>query len=150
MRETVRAVIVNSKKQVFLVQHRELDPINLGKWATPGGGLEYNDSSHIDGLKRELREEFGSDALQHLIFGPLLRVSRLVDRVDYFYGVHFGGESLIPQAQDEILETGWFKLEEAGYLNTFFGFEACLAKEVVQIFWSSERHYGQFYTSNRA
>jgi 8-oxo-dGTP pyrophosphatase MutT (NUDIX family) len=134
MRETIRAVIVNSKGQVFLVQHKEFDPINQGKWATPGGGLEQTDANHMDGLKRELSEEFGSDALDHFVFGPMVRVSRREDRVDYFYGVHFGGVSLAPQAPEEILEAGWFSLEDASRLNTFFGIEFSLAKEVVRLF----------------
>jgi 8-oxo-dGTP pyrophosphatase MutT (NUDIX family) len=134
MRETIRAIIVNSNRQVFLVQHKEIDPINQGKWATPGGGLEKTDPDHITALKRELREEFGSDALQYLVFGPMVRINRRVDRVDYFYGVRFGGVSLIPQAPDEILETRWFHLKDADQVNTFFGFEFSLAEEVVRSF----------------
>ena len=137
---------------MFLVQHKELDPIDQGKWATPGGGLEQTDSSHIDGLKRELREEFGSDALDHLVFGPMVRINRREDRVDYFYGVHFWGVSLAPQAPDEILEAGWFSLEAASRLNTFFGFEVVLAEEVVRLFcrtknWPSVKARGRSPTA---
>src|SRR3954464_793296 len=57
MRETVRAVIVDTQRRTFLVQHRERNPADLGKWGNPGGGVDKTDRDHIHALVRELSEE---------------------------------------------------------------------------------------------
>lgn len=56
-RVSIRAILCNNLGQICLI-HR----IKNGNayWTTPGGGLEVGES-HSDALKRELREEVGSE-----------------------------------------------------------------------------------------
>jgi len=134
MRETVRAVIVDKHQRIFLVQHREKNLGDTGKWGTPGGGIDQTDLDHAHALTRELSEEFGQQVLLQIEIGPKLRVNHRPDRVDYFYAVKFFGNSITPQVPDEILNFGWFTLREADDLKLFFGFEAELAAEVSKSF----------------
>lgn len=61
--------------------------------------------------------------------GQKLHVNHQSDRTDYFYFVKFFGNSVDPQVPEEILDFGWFKIEDADRLNLFFGFEAALAAQ---------------------
>lgn len=129
MRETVRAVIVDRNERVFLVQHRERNPADLGKWGNPGGGIDETDPSHLHALTRELTEEFGDNLAGQIQIGRKLRENLRPDRKDHFYCVLFEGEKISPQAPEEIMNSGWFTFEEAANLKLFFGFEAELALE---------------------
>ncbi len=128
MRETVRAVIVDKNKRTFLVQHQESNLANLGKWGTPGGGIDKTDLNHEQALTRELSEEFGKELLELTVIGPLLRSHYSTHRADHFYSVLFLGSAILPCAPDEIINSGWFSFSEAKNLNLFFGFEAELAQ----------------------
>ena len=50
MRETVRAVIVDKHQRIFLVQHREKNLGDTGKWGTPCGGIDQTDLDHSHAL----------------------------------------------------------------------------------------------------
>ncbi|MBK7963292.1 MAG: NUDIX hydrolase [Bdellovibrionales bacterium] len=129
MRETVRAVIVDQNHRTFLVQHRERNPADLGKWGNPGGGIDKSDKDHLQALTRELAEEFGAEIIGQIEIGAKLLVNHRPDRTDHFYTVRFFGSSISPQAPEEIMNFGWFTIDEAASLKLFFGFEAKLAAE---------------------
>lgn len=133
MRETVRAVIIDRNQRTFLVQHRERNHTDLGKWGNPGGGIDKTDLDHTQALMRELGEEFGEHVIRQIEIGPKLRVNHRPDRIDHFYFVKFFGNSLSPQVPEEIMNCGWFTLNEAANLKLFFGFEAELAAEAIEV-----------------
>ncbi|MBC8494631.1 NUDIX domain-containing protein [archaeon] len=56
----VKAFIVNSKEELFIVKRSSDDVQNPGLWELPGGRLNV-DESPFDGLKREVKEECGLD-----------------------------------------------------------------------------------------
>ncbi|MEQ1877675.1 MAG: NUDIX hydrolase [Bdellovibrionia bacterium] len=134
MRETVRAVIINRDLQTYLVQHKEKDPKDQGKWSTPGGGIEAGDSDHPACLLRELKEEFGEE------FAPLFRVGAKLfqsfrkDRVDHFYFVFYRGEELEPKVPDEVIKGHWFAKEELEKISLFFGFEPQLVGQAIGLY----------------
>lgn len=130
MRETVRAIILDQKNRIFLVQHRERNISDLGKWSSPGGGIDKADRDHLQALTRELTEEFGQKFVEQIKIGPKLRVNHQLDRIDHFYGVKFFGGDIHPQAPEEIMSFSWFTIEKAKDLKLFFGFEVELAVEV--------------------
>jgi 8-oxo-dGTP pyrophosphatase MutT (NUDIX family) len=132
VRTTVRAVIINSTGQVFLVQHNEHNPSDLGKWATVGGGLEEFDADYETCLKREIAEEFGEESLNNITVIEKLFVNRQSYREDHFYMVFFSGDNLEPVAGPEILNFKWFELNAISKLPFFFGFEPDLCQLAVQ------------------
>jgi 8-oxo-dGTP pyrophosphatase MutT (NUDIX family) len=133
LRETVRAILIDKFNRIFLVQHRELNPNDLGKWSTIGGGIDSQDQSEITCLKREIREEFGEHAVQNMIFGDKLTINRRIDRIDHFFLVKYCGNDLVPQVPDEIMNYGWFSVNEANDLPLFFGFETDLARAAIHL-----------------
>lgn len=133
MRETVRAVVINSQGQAFFVQHNERNPADLGKWSCIGGGLNYADQTHQDCLRREISEEFGPEAETWFTFGPKLFESRKPDRIDHFYLAHFNGEHLTPCSPAEILNHSWFEIGQLSHLSFFFGIEGRLAAEALRL-----------------
>ena len=51
-RVSVKALIVNDKKEILLIEEDD------GRWDLPGGGLNYNEDINSC-LKREIKEELG-------------------------------------------------------------------------------------------
>ncbi len=56
-RVSVKALILDETRTKFLIVQE-----NNGKWELPGGGLDWGESPDT-GLKREIREEMGLEAL---------------------------------------------------------------------------------------
>lgn len=56
----VRAVLHHAGR-FLLVQHNNKRPENIGKWGTPGGGVEPGDADLVEALRREMREEFETE-----------------------------------------------------------------------------------------
>src|SRR5574343_608829 len=54
---TQNIIIKNKDGKVLILKH------NTGKWLLPGGKINKGENS-IDGLKRELREEIGTDQFE--------------------------------------------------------------------------------------
>src|SRR6188508_1950732 len=55
IREAVRALVVDDDDRVLLVRFEFPDAT---RWALPGGGIDAGET-HLDALRRELREEIG-------------------------------------------------------------------------------------------
>jgi 8-oxo-dGTP diphosphatase len=55
IREAVRALVIDPAERVLLVR---FEFPTATRWALPGGGLEPGET-HLDALRRELREEIG-------------------------------------------------------------------------------------------
>jgi 8-oxo-dGTP pyrophosphatase MutT (NUDIX family) len=75
MRKAVRAVLIDPKERVLLVQFREPET-GARFWTTPGGGLDADETLE-DALRRELREEAG---LEEFEAGPIVWTRREVFR----------------------------------------------------------------------
>lgn len=131
MRKTVRAILMDQNQKFLFVQHNEANPSDMGKWATVGGGIDEKDQSHAEALEREIREEFEWSVPQDLIVGSLLHTSTRRDRTDFFYFVKINCEEFRIKDRSEVLAFKWFSLSETEALSFFFGFEAELARKVV-------------------
>lgn len=70
MELTIKAVLLNQKKQVLILKRAEKDDSNPGLWDLPGGGIE-NGETIKEALQREIREETGLEAQ----VGALIAVS---------------------------------------------------------------------------
>ena len=117
-RPSVRAVIVDDAKRLLLVQFR--NPVTDATWwATPGGGIEA-DESHEEALRRELAEEIG---LHEFEVGPLLWEhrhtipwsKRLVDIDNAIYLVRVPEHDAVPTIDVEaegVADFRWWTLEE--------------------------------------
>lgn len=63
-RQSARAILLNPRDQVLLIQHEDVAPVDPARpdllcyWATPGGGIEVGEHA-VDALRRELQEELG-------------------------------------------------------------------------------------------
>jgi len=57
----VRAVLTDAEGRLVLIKRTR--PGLVPYWTTPGGGMMLVDASPEDGLRRELREELGADAV---------------------------------------------------------------------------------------
>jgi 8-oxo-dGTP pyrophosphatase MutT (NUDIX family) len=127
-RTTVRAILIDSMDRLFLAQHNERDPQDLGKWGTVGGGLDEEDKDFLSCLKREIREEFGENAVLRMNFGSYLGIHERKDRVDHFFVIETKDTTLSTSQPEEILDTRFFTLAEVDDLRSrnllFFGIEA--------------------------
>ena len=59
-RQTVRAIILDSKKQVFMLYSKVFDDYTF-----PGGGIKTDEDDH-KALKREIKEELGADIIKDI------------------------------------------------------------------------------------
>ncbi|MBL7156452.1 MAG: NUDIX hydrolase [Candidatus Pacebacteria bacterium] len=75
-------VLKNKKNEVLILKHRK-----SGKWLLPGGRLNQKEK-WIDGLKREVKEEIGTNDFE--ITGILEVDNWIHDEIPY-YGVFFFG-----------------------------------------------------------
>lgn len=134
MRQSVRAVILNRSLQTFLVQYREKDKKDFGKWTTPGFYLDNANEDHAERLMKELKETFGEE------FGQLFRVGAKLyqnfgkDRVDHFYFVFFRGEDMEPRESKDILKSAWFEKERLKMHPLYFGFETQLVGQAIGLY----------------
>ena len=103
----VRALVVDERRRVFLVQHSY-----VGGWHLPGGGVEPGETL-IDALIRELREETNIEPtapprLHGVFFNE--RISRR-DHVAVYVLVNFR-QIAEPVPDREIVAHGFFDLDE--------------------------------------
>jgi len=79
MRQRVGAIIIEEDK--ILLMHRVKNDNEY--WVFPGGGVDDEDVSLEDGLKRECKEELGVDVEVKDLF--MNKLSPDFDQVDFFY-----------------------------------------------------------------
>lgn len=110
----VGAVLINKDRKLFLAQRGKEAKNERGKWETPGGRLEFNESM-AETVIREMREEYG---IEVEIVDLLHTFDHIIpDENQHWVAISFlcklvKGEPKIvePHKCDGI---GWFTLEEA-------------------------------------
>ena len=118
LRETVRAIIINQKKEILLVYSSLFDDYTF-----PGGGIKEHES-HEEALRRELKEEIGAEDLT--IIKPYGQIKELRYGVQgsnnvylqtsYYYICEiqqFGEQQLMGRELNHGLSPAWVTLEEA-------------------------------------
>ncbi|MBN2469749.1 MAG: NUDIX hydrolase [Anaerolineae bacterium] len=120
----VRAVLHHAGR-FLLVQHNNKRPENIGKWGTPGGGVEPGDPDLVEALRREMREEFEIE----------IDVHEFVQTYEYHKREHHvflasPARTNFILDPEEILDYRWLTVEEirawdaAGRLHTGFELDA--------------------------
>lgn len=127
MKHSVRAAIINGKKEIYMVQYRDRVPKASGKWVLPGHILDSADDDHELQLTAELKDAFGDDHVDNMeIQGEVLETLDH-DRTDHFYLVVFYGDEIDIQDEEEISQGKWFDQEDLQKLSSqgklLFGFE---------------------------
>ena len=79
-------------------------------WVTPGGRLEEGETT-VDGLRRELREEVGLDALEPILTRILQQTFSDGTRVAHGYFAQFvaRASSGVPRRGPDVREARWFE-----------------------------------------
>ena len=106
-------LVTDTQNRLLMLRHAD-----TGLWTLPGGALEPGES-FVQTAARELHEETGltADRLEALemFAGPEYRFTYpngdVVDYVSVLYRAHGVSGELRPQ-MDEVLEVGWFGLDE--------------------------------------
>jgi len=118
IRETVRAIIMNPKKEVLMCYSKMFDDYTF-----PGGGIDLDESKE-DALIRELKEELGARQviiikkcgyIEELKYGTLDQNHVFLQRSTYFacHVENFGKQQLMSYEKVHGLEPRWVKIDEA-------------------------------------
>jgi ADP-ribose pyrophosphatase YjhB (NUDIX family) len=127
MKHRIRAAAVVEKNgKLLLVEHQ--DDRGNRWWIPPGGGLEDEDESILDCVRREVYEETG----HHVQVGKLLYIREFIDRsndtrhLELFYGAQLigDGEGEFPVSAPTlfdhmILSVGWLGKNEMKGIAVF-------------------------------
>jgi len=123
VRKSARAIVINSKNQIFLFQYM-FDYLEDSKviWITPGGSLEEGESFE-DALKRELFEKLGvqiTEECQEVYYrNPLytMKNGEVIKSVEKFFLVLLDEEQFTyvnwtESEKKRMLVGKWWSLEE--------------------------------------
>ncbi len=111
----VSTIITNNKNQVLLQKRALVEDVFPGKWGIPGGAVELPDTSLIEALKREVKEEVGLE-IKNISFYS----ENLVSKEDYgmsyivFLSEYKSGTE---KALSETEEVRWVKLKNIDDLD---------------------------------
>lgn len=102
-------------KKVFSAKRADTKKFMPGRWELPGGHIDYGEDI-IDGLKREIKEEFGMDIT---VADPLAVFTYINDvkkshSIEVIYFARFTSDlkNITPNPEDHS-EHGWFDEQEA-------------------------------------
>ncbi len=112
---TVEGVVVREGK--ILLIRREMEP-EAGKWALPGGYLDWDETLE-EGVLRELNEETGLEGKVMGLIGVYSKLDRSKDgrqNVGHAFEVEADGEAI---TGDEVVEVKWFGFSELPELIAF-------------------------------
>lgn len=124
----VAAFIVNSKKQILIVEKSPYEMVDAGLWTVPGGKVRP-DEHIIDALKREVEEEVGLTIKNYQWIGEDVFLSNN----QYFHGEHFycpvyDEEKII--LEKRLLGYRWINKDEVGK----YEFHPNITKEIKFVF----------------
>lgn len=105
---TVDAIIIQNKNILLIKRAAHL--INPNKYALPGGFLDRDETTE-EGIKREIKEETGFDALEVKLFKVIDKPNRKGEdrqNVDFVFIVKVGEK--VSESDSEIKEVVWFDL----------------------------------------
>jgi 8-oxo-dGTP pyrophosphatase MutT (NUDIX family) len=135
MRHTARAVLINTDNHCFIAVHNHFIPENIGKWGTIGGIMDSTDSDILFCLRRELAEEFASASATDFEIGEKLTEIEKNGTTHHFFAVKTDLRTLAPSQPEEVLQVGFFPIEELKRLKNsgklYFGIEDELFEKVL-------------------
>ncbi len=108
-RVVVSAVIERDGKYLFTKQG---NGNHIGLWAFPGGGLELEESSLINALRREVKEEVDIEIKDEKLLNAwvLLVPEDKLQLVAIFYKAKWASGE--PKTSEEVADVKWLSLEE--------------------------------------
>lgn len=116
-RKTVRAILVNKKKEIALLHIETIDQFgHRNHYETPGGGVE-NKETFVEALKREIQEEIGYSIKNIKKIGHIDIQYNLINRIDegYFFYCEideFKGVNLNDYEKDIFKEIKWINIKD--------------------------------------
>ncbi len=121
-RTVVVALLVDFQKRLLLVRTHRLPR----RWQPVGGGVDPEDEGLQNAICREVLEECGVEIppqnFNHIFQAPYDFGTGNV----HFYKAHLPSHNALVMDTTELLEWGWFTLQEALSLPMYPATEACL------------------------
>jgi ADP-ribose pyrophosphatase YjhB (NUDIX family) len=118
-RVNVRGIVIDDEGRIFAVKHQDKDGNESEYWATPGGGLDPEESLH-DGLVREFIEELGVEPkVGRLLFVQQFtgfrRTGEKREQMEFFF--HIENTSDFLQAIDLSKSSHGFELARVDFIR---------------------------------
>ncbi len=108
-RQMVINGIVENDGKILLIR-RGIEP-GYGKWALPGGYLDWDETLQ-EGVIREVKEETGLQTSIKTFLSFFDSIQRNSQNIAAVFVLHVIGSKEIEIQKEEVLESGWFGLNE--------------------------------------
>lgn len=116
-RKTVRAIVVDKNKDIYLLFIEGKDQFgNRKHFETPGGGVEENESL-AEALKREIKEELGYSIKNIKSIGHIDIQYNLLNRIDEGYFFYCELDEYIGKALNEDEKLIFKDIKKINFLN---------------------------------